>query len=198
MSISAVRSLCALLVVLTCATLDGATVSRQQAEAFERKLEQVREPRRSGSPPRRTPLTQDEVNSWFAYRAQPHLPQGISSPQLTLVGDNRVSGQATLDLDAIGRRRASGSWMDPWSLLGGRLPLSVTGTLHTRDGIGRFALESATLGGVPLPKLMLQELLSLYSRSESQPRGRSLDDPFPLPSNIRQIEVVRGQAVVVQ
>jgi hypothetical protein len=198
MQISAVRSLCALLVTVSCATLDAATVSRQQAEAFERKVEQVRGPRRAGSPLRRTPLTEDEVNSWFTYRSQPHLPDGISSPQLTLVGDGRVTGQATLDLDAIGRRRSSGSWMDPWSLLGGRLPLSVTGTLQTRDGVGRFALESATLGGVPVPKLVLQELLAMYSRSDAHPRGMSLDDPFSLPSNIRQIEVARGEAVVVQ
>jgi hypothetical protein len=45
---------------------------------------------------------------------------------------------------------------------------------------------------------VLQELLSLYSRSPERPRGVSLDDPFPLPANIRQIDVGRGEAVVVQ
>jgi hypothetical protein len=198
MPVSAVRSLCAVLVAVTCATVHGATLSRQQADAFERKVDEVRGPRRAGSASRRTPLTQDEVNSWFTYRAQPHLPEGISSPQLTMVGAGKLTGQATLDLEAIGRRRASGSWMDPWTLLGGRLPLSVTGTLQTQDGKGRFALESATLGGLPVPKLVLQELVSLYSRSDEQPRGMSLDDAFALPADIRQIEIGRGQAVVVQ
>ena len=35
---------------------------------------------------RRTPVTQDEVNSWFMYRAQPVLPTGVSQPQLRIVG----------------------------------------------------------------------------------------------------------------
>lgn len=192
------RSACALGVLLTCASLDGATLTRQQAEAFERKVEQINSPKRAGAPARRTSVSEDELNSWFAYRAQPVLPEGIANPQLTIASAGRMTAQATVDLDAVGRRRSSGGWLDPWSLLGGRLPLTATGTLQTRDGVGRFSLESATLGGLPLPKIFLQELLSLYTRSDDRPRGVSLDDPFPLPADIRQVEVGPGQAVVVQ
>ena len=82
--------------------------------------------------------------------------------------------------------------------VGGRVPLNVVGILHTRDGIGRFELQSADVGGVPLPKTLLQELVSYYSRSADNPEGVSLDDTFSLPAKIRQIEVGSGQAVVVQ
>jgi len=192
------RSACALAVVLTCASLDGATLSRQQAETFERKVVEINGPRRSGAPPRRTSLTQDEINSWFTFRAQPVLPDGIVDPQVNIIGGGRMTGQATMDLEAIGKRRSSGGLLDPWTLLGGRVPITVTGTLQTREGVGRFAMESATLAGIPVPKPVLQEILSLYSRSAGHPRGVNLDAPFPLPAAIRQIEVGRGEAVVVQ
>jgi hypothetical protein len=49
-----------------------------------------------------------------------------------------------------------------------------------------------------MPKAVLQEILSYYSRSPERPGGLSLDEPFALPSNIREIQVDRGQAIVIQ
>jgi hypothetical protein len=51
---------------------------------------------------------------------------------------------------------------------------------------------------VPIPKLVLQEIVSYYSKSETRPAGISLDDEFELPARIREIQVGRGQAIVVQ
>ena len=34
--------------------------------------------------------------------------------------------------------------------------------------------------------------------SAERPEGLSMDDPFALPSNIREIQVDRGQAIVIQ
>lgn len=170
-------------------------LSPQQADLFARKVSQIAAP--VAGQARRTPLSETEINSWFAYRAQPVLPPGVTNPQVSLVGDGRVSGQLDVNLDTIGRRRSTGR-LDPWNLLTGTVPVRVTGTLEARNGVGRFALESAELAGIPVPKLVIQELLATYSRSAGNPTGVSLDDPFPLPSRIRQIEVGAGQAVVVQ
>jgi hypothetical protein len=175
-------------------------VSRQGADAFAEKVALIR---RHGeltdrAPARRTAVTQDEVNSWFAFRAQPHLPNGVTQPEVTIVGEGRLAGQAIVDLDAVAKRRASGGAFDPWALLGGRVPVKVTGILHTRDGMARLEIQSADVSGVPVPPSLLQELVSFYSRSPERPAGVRLDDTFALPSNIRQIEVGQGQAVVVQ
>jgi hypothetical protein len=148
--------------------------------------------------PRRTPVSETELNSWFAYRAQPLLPQGLTQPKITIVGSGRVIGGATVDLEAIAKRRGSGSALDVWSYLGGRVPVTVTGVLHTKDGVGRFELQAADVSGVPLPKTLLQEVVSYYSRTPDHPQGIRLDDAFELPASIRQIEVGQGQAVVVQ
>jgi len=64
--------------------------------------------------------------------------------------------------------------------------------------MARFALETAKVGGVPVPKMVVQELVTFYSRTESNPRGLNLDDPYPLPARIQQIEVRPGEALVKQ
>ena len=189
-----------LLVFLALVPLQAASVSKQQAEVFAKKIvliqRQADQTERAGT--RRTSLSEDELNSWFTYQAQPLLPPGVADPKVTIVGGGRVAGQATVDLDAVAKRRSSGGTLDPWSYIGGRVPVNVIGTLYTRDGMGRFDLQSADISGLPVPKTLLQELVTYYSRTPDNPRGVRLDDPFALPARIRQIEVGQGQAVIVQ
>ena len=188
--------------ILGVAALTAAAANTpQQADAFARKVAIISQQgslaARSANA-RRTAVSESEVNSWFVYRAQPLLPVGMTEPQITILGDGKVSGAATLDLEAVGRTKRTGSLIDPWTLLGGRLPVTVTGVLRTQNGQGQFELQQAAVSGVPIPKSVLQELVSYYSRTDDHPRGVDLDEPFTLPAGIRQIEVGQGQAVVVQ
>ena len=43
------------------------------------------------------------------------------------------------------------------AILTGRLPVTATGVLKTSVGIGRFNLESATVGGVPIPMTIAEQ-----------------------------------------
>lgn len=181
------------------ATVFAAAMTRQQADVFARKVVAIHDhgaqaPRRA----RRTPISETELNSWFTYRAQPLLPAGLVDPRITIVGNGKLQGAATIDLAAIGKERSTGGAFDVFKFLGGRMPLAITGVLHTQNGQGRFELQAADVSGVPIPRTLLQELVSHYTRSEERPQGYRLEDPFPLPANIRQIEVGQGQAVVVQ
>ena len=180
-------------------TLDAATVSRQSAEAFSQKVTQIRRNAEAArADARKTPVSQDELNSWFTYSARPHLPSGVTDPQITIVGQGRVAGQAVVDLDTLAKRRSSGGTFDPWSLVGGRVPVNVTGVLHTRDGKARFEVQTAEISGLPVPATLLQELVSFYSRTPDNPQGVRIDDTFSLPAQIREIQVGQGQAIVVQ
>ena len=190
-----------LAVVFAWAGLDAAaSVSKQQADLFSRKLAQIvgqsDSIQKSGT--KRTAVSENEVNSWFAYSAKPLLPQGVTNPQITMLGNGRVAGQAVVDLDAIAKKKQSGGTFDVWNLVGGKVPVNVAGTLRTRDGVGTFQLESADVSGLPLPKPFLQEVVSYYSKTPSHPQGVKIDDPFALPASIRQIDVGTGQAVIVQ
>ncbi len=147
---------------------------------------------------RRTSVTESEVNAYLGYDGRSQLPAGVVDPAVSILGTGRLSGRAVVDLDAVRRAKASQSWFDPTNYLTGKLPVTATGRLQTSKGVGRFELESASVGGVPVPKLLLQEIVSYYSRTAQNPAGINLDDPFALPARIREIQVERGQAIIVQ
>jgi hypothetical protein len=191
----------AVAVTAAAASLQGATASRQQADSLAKKITQITQ--RGGQPPtaaaRRIEVSEDEVNSWFVFRARPYLPDGLSSPNVTMLGDGTMRGAAMVDLEAVGKRRSgSGGLLDIWSYLGGKVPVAVTGTLRARDGRGQFEMKSAEVAGVPVPKALVQELVSVYASSADDKKPISLDSSFELPAKIRSIDVGRGQLVVVQ
>jgi hypothetical protein len=159
----------------------AAQPSRRDADLMRQKVAAIVQ---AGAPssrqPMRTTVTENEVNAYLAYDAHDDLPAGVVEPTVTIIGTGRVSGRAIVDLDAVRKQK------------------NATGMLTTSNGVGRFQLESATVGGVPIPKMMLQEIVGYYSRTPQKPSGISLDEPFPLPARIREIQVERGQAVVVQ
>ncbi len=173
--------------------------TRQSADQLRQKVATINEHgQRTARQARRTTITENEVNSYLVFDAGQQLPTGVVEPSVSILGTGRLSGRAVVDLDAVRKSRASSSLFDPTNYLTGRLPVTATGTLKTSEGMGWFQLESATVGGVPVPKLLLQEIVSYYSRTPDKPSGIGLDDPFALPARIREIQVERGQAIIVQ
>jgi hypothetical protein len=144
-----------------------------------------------------TQLTDAELNAYLRYHLKDQVPAGIVEPTLNALGDGRVGGVAVIDLDAVRKQRQRG-WMDPLNYLSGSLPLTASGVLVTQNGVGRFQLESAAISGISIPKSLLQELLTYYSKSPQNPAGISIDDPFALPARIKEIRVGKGEAMVVQ
>ena len=145
-----------------------------------------------------TTITERELNAFFTYGLRNELPGGVVNPTLTLLGMGRVAGRALVDLDRVRGDLNATSLFNPISYLTGRLPVVGTGILRTGNGVATFEFESASVAGVPIPKLLLQEIVAYYSRSPAWPAGISLDDPMALPARIREIRVERGQAIVVQ
>jgi hypothetical protein len=172
--------------------------SRQQADSLKRKIAAIAERSEDSQVTARTTVTEPEVNGYLALETRDELPTGVVSPTLTLLGGGRATGQAVVDLDRVRRGIGATSMLNPLSYLRGQLPVAATGALQTRDGVARLQLESATVGGVPVPKIVLQQIVSYYSRSERFPSGIDLDEPFTLPARIREIQIDRGQATIVQ
>jgi hypothetical protein len=198
----AIRGMMAVAVMLAVArphaAADPAT-SRLDADVLKQKVVAIIEfGASSPRSPRQTTLTEAELNAYLALDATRDLPTGVVEPSVSIAGAGRVSGRAVVDLDAVRKEQPPQGLLDPRRLLAGRLPVTATGTLQTRNGIARFSLESAAVGGIRMPKAVLQEIVSYYSRTPERPEGLSLDEPFALPSNIREIQVDRGQAIVIQ
>ena len=175
--------------------------SKAHGDRFQIKLEKIvalgNTPRSAKRAAQSTVVSDIEVSSYLRYNAQDQVPPGIVEPILNAHGDGLVSGRAIVDLDAVRKQKERG-WLDPMGYLSGRLPLSVRGRLTTQNGVGRFALEAAELSGVTVPKTLVQELLTFYSRTPEDPDGINMDDPFELPAQIREIRVAPGTATIVQ
>ena len=173
--------------------------SRREAALLRQKIDTITaHAERAGAPARRTIVTEREVNAYLVFEAKEQLPVGVVNPSVAILGTGRLAGQAIVDLDAVRKAKGPTSLLDPMNYLWGRLPVSATGVLKTSKGVGHFELESTRINGVPIPKLLLQEIVSYYSRTPEKPAGIGLDDPFALPARIREIQVQRGQAIIVQ
>lgn len=183
------------------AAAGGAAVSMRQAEAdsLQSKLEAIV---RFGAIPRletlSTVMHEREVNAYVVTYLSQDLPQGVTNPRVEMVGDSVLRGSVVLDMDAYRASRPPTGSFDPLSLLSGRLTARVRGRLLTADGVGRFELDEADLGGIPMPRGLVQQLLTYYSRTPDQPDGIRIDQPFDLPVSIREIRVQPREAVVVQ
>ena len=194
---------CAIVMMISVASTAGlradVRASKRDAAMLKQKVAAINahaeKPTRAG---RRTTVTESEVNSYLVYEAREQIPVGVVDPSVTISGTGRLSGRAVVDLDAVRKQKAPTSLLDPMNYLMGRLALTAVGTLKTANGVGHFELESASVGSVPIPKILLQEIVSYYTRTPEKPAGISLDDPFALPARIREIRVERGQAIIVQ
>ena len=176
--------------------------SKQEGDRFQAKLQRIVIFGNTPAAPGRqtsqtTQVSDDELNSYLRFHARDQIPEGIVDPTLNALGDGKVGGRVIVDLDAVRKQKERG-WLDPMGYLSGKLPLIATGTLTAKDGIGRFQLESAELSGVSVPKALIQELLSYYSRTPDDPNGINMDDPFELPSRIKEIRVGKAQSTIVQ
>jgi len=196
-----VRLTVAVALVATTAHLSAqAKVSKAEATRFASKLTQIQkngESPRKGNAARSTQVSDGEVNSYLKFLAGAQVPVGIVDPTLHGAGNGRVTGRALVDLDAVRTSKKRG-WTDPLGYLTGKMPITAAGTLTTSKGIGRFQLESAELSGVTIPKSLVQELLSYYSKTPENPAGINMDDPFQLPSAIQEIRIGQGTAVIIQ
>jgi hypothetical protein len=175
-------------------------VSRRDAARLQAKIDKINKnvAGRRTPAPMRTPVTETELNSYLVYELGDRMPSGVKNPWVSMLGENRVSGQATVDLAEVAKAHKSTGITDPYNYLTGSVPITANGTLNSRNGVATFALESASISGLPVPVWMLQEIVSSYSKSPESPQGIKLDKPFPLPAGIREIQLERGQATVIQ
>jgi hypothetical protein len=194
------RIVLAFLVTVGVVAAAAANVPRTRADADQmvRKITVITANGMSARPAaRRTTVTERELNSFLTFHARDEIPAGVLEPTVTIGAAGRLTGGAIVDLDAVRKARSSDGF-SATSLLTGRLPVQASGVLHTRNGIGRFELQEAWVSSIPIPKTLLQEIVSHYTRAPDAPKGIELEAPFELPVAIREIRTAQGEAVVVQ
>ena len=172
--------------------------SRAAAERADRKMQAIMT--RAVSAPQKAPalkttFTEEELNAYM--RLQPDLPTGLTQPTVQFLDGGRVQSRALVDLDIV-RTSEKRGWLDPLAYVTGILEVHLIGVFRGANGQGVYTFESARVGGAPVPKSVLQELLAFYTRTPETPKGILLDTPFELPAGIREVELRRGMATVIQ
>jgi hypothetical protein len=181
-------------------------LTKADAASLERKIQTIMQrstvppPKAPAKPlaPLRTSLTEREVNAYFKFNMD-QFPPGVVNPLLTFSDAGRLAAKATVDLEAVRKSRPRGA-LDPMNLvaLAGSVDLLVNGTLKSKAGMGTLIIESASLGGIPIPVVALQEIILFYTKTPELPQGFDITKPFPLPVGIREVQTQRGAAIVVQ
>ena len=173
--------------------------SKEQGDRLERKIAEIA---KNGSTepvrPKKTPVSELEVNSYLNFNLKEKIPRGLTHPQISPLGNGNLRGSVFVDMDEFKRQRGSGGIMDPLNYISGRVPVTASGVLRAKDGKGQFQLISAEIHRIPVPKPLLQELVTFFSRTQENPRGINIDEPFILPAKIREVLVNRGEAIVIQ
>jgi hypothetical protein len=174
--------------------------SRAEAERMGKKLVAIVQ-RAMFAPakaaPLRTTFSDRELNAYLSHHGTEQLPTGIRNARVQMYDASKVETRAIVDLDAVRKSQVRG-WMDPLGYVTGSLELVTIGYFSGNSGKGVYKYESGTLGGVPIPRAVMQEVLAYYSKSEELPEGINLDEPFPLPAGIREVQIRKGAATVVQ
>lgn len=175
--------------------------SRADADAMQAKIERVAAAADSQRPANASPLhttfTEHEINAYLALDGPDVLPPGVAMPRVQLGDAGRVRARAIVDLDGV-RRSRERSPFDPLAYVTGAVEVVATGRLEGSGGQGVIRYESATVGGIAVPKTVAQELLRFYTRTPERPRGFAFDEPFALPAGVRAVSVERGAATVTQ
>lgn len=162
---AAIVSLVAVLPVLVVA--QHPVAKAQDAATLRTKVDAIQRHAESNSRQARdTVLSEAEVNAYLAFDGKAHLPTGLTDPYIEILDGGRLSATAVIDLDLVRDQRKSRGWLDPLAYLSGTVGVVVAGTFDARDGAARFILDTARLGGVPIPKNLVQELVTFYSRTE--------------------------------
>ena len=176
--------------------------TRAEADSMQTKIDRVAAtaegpPRPASAAQLRTTFAEREINSYLALEGPEFLPPGIAMPRVRLGDDNRVQARAIVDLDGV-RRSRERSLFDPLAYITGSVEVVAVGTVEGSGGEGVIRYESATVGGVEVPKTVAQELLRFYTTTPERPRGFAFDEPFALPAGLRAVSVERGAATVTQ
>jgi hypothetical protein len=164
------------------------------ADSMARKIDDLRERYLKGASSEKDfRLSEVEVNAYLAERVVEQLPQGVEGLWVRFTR-GRLRGGGRVDLASL-RDRVPGALA---LLLSGVVPVELTATLQAEGGTGRVDVQRVLLAGVEVPRTLLQQIVTHYSRTASRPGGVRLEDPFDLPYGVKSARIHDGEILIRQ
>ena len=189
----------ALAVNYGCSSVETKPSSIDQGEILKEKVEQlIANGELDPVPPKTTRFTEAELNTILNGQIADWIPNGLSEPQVRLLGKDRFSLRVIVDIDEFKRRRKRPQSAGPLNFFSGKMPALIRGDLITKDGKGQFKLQSTEINGIPLPRALALDLLSTDTQTRRHPEGFDIEKPFDLPAKIRQLHINTAEIFVIQ
>jgi hypothetical protein len=182
-----------------CSSVETKPTSVDQQEQLKEKVDEViANGELDPVPAKTTRFTEAELNAILNSPIAKWIPNGVGERQVRLLGKDRFSLRAVVDIDEFKRRRKRPSSAGPLNFLSGKMPAVVRGDLISGDGKGQFKLQSTEINGIPVPPALALDLLSTHTKSRRHPDGFDIEKPFDLPAKIRQLQINSDELVVIQ
>ena len=125
------------------------------------------------------------------------MPVGVVDPRVTIVDGKQVQARALVDLDVIRKSKVRG-WLDPLAYVTGRVELTAAGLLTGANGKGPSNCSPRRSAACRFRSQCCRSS-SATTRSRQNCRTASTStSPSICPQNIRQVEIQRGAATIVQ
>ena len=173
-------------------------VSREQAAAFQKKLDGIIQHSEAATETaRQTDISEGEVNRTSISAPVTRFRSGspnLQSPFRPKAGSMAARGRPRSGPAQEGQRQLVRS-----PQLSDRAPAAHSERraansrrprpVHARKRRDQRHSDSKTF---------LQEIVSYYSRTPEYPNGVRIDDPFDLPADIQKIDVQPGRAIIIQ
>jgi hypothetical protein len=172
-------------------------LSWEDADAVQQTVTRIERRLRSGRPAsaETVVVSQRQLNSYLNLSLGSSLPRGVSDLAIEIQRD-RLGARALLDLDRVKQQLPEGAVSGVLSYLSGTVPVELAGRLWSTNGTGQVQIDQATVSGVGIPVSLLAQVVSLSTRSRTQPQGVDILAPFRLPWTARQVRFEPGRALV--
>jgi hypothetical protein len=174
-------------------------LSWAEADSLTRKLAVIEAHHRQQPPPKSArkqtvQVTQGEVNSYLNLSYASELPKGVSDLEIRF-GNERIDAKGSVDIEQVKGSVAAPSW-SPLALLGGLVPIELSGKLVTTDGFGTIELDSAYVASIRVPISVVEQMVASSTKSEKRPDGFDIHAPFRLPYSVDRVRIEPGKATL--
>ncbi len=176
-------------------------LSWAEADSLSRKLAVIEERHKQdkqgaakGRRAQTVQVTQGELNSYLNLSYASELPRGLSAVEIRF-GHERIEAKGYVDIEQMKDKVAPPSWA-PIALLGGTVPIELSGKLVNQDGFGTIELESAYVASIRVPVSVVEQMVVSSTRSEKYPDGFDIHAPFRLPYSVNRVRIEPGKATL--
>ena len=163
------------------------------AADMERKLEHLLTNSKLQHPhPAPTVFTEEEINAYLASGAV-KLPAGVESVRFE-EEPGVLTANVKVDFDQLKAQRNSGNPL--LQIFTGMHAIDGRAHAHGVDGSAFVNVDSVSLDGIEIPRLVLQLFVEQYLRPQYPQAG--LDSQFALPARIETVVVGSHQLTITQ